>query len=169
MKKVFGIVGWSGSGKTDLVTRVIKLFVKKGILVSSLKHSHHNFEVDKKGKDTYEHIRSGANEVIIYNEKKWALMSKKQEKQHDIKEILDKFDKLTEIIIIEGLKYGNFSKLEVIRSTINKPFIFRNDRNIKGLVVDKEIPDLKTSLPIFKFSDTKTIGSFILNYFKNES
>ena len=47
MKKVFGIVGWSGSGKTDLTTRIISFLVKKKILVSSVKHSHHNFEIDK--------------------------------------------------------------------------------------------------------------------------
>ena len=168
MKKVFGIVGWSGSGKTDLTTRIIKLFVEMNIIVSSLKHSHHDFEIDKKGKDSHKHIQSGSNEVIIYNEKKWALISKKQEKKHNIEEIINKFSKLTDIIIIEGLKYGNFAKLEVIRSSIDKPFIFKNDENIKGIVIDKEIPNLKTSLPVFNFSDTKKIGSFILNYFKSK-
>lgn len=168
MKKVFGIVGWSGSGKTDLTTRIIKLFVEMNIIVSSLKHSHHDFEIDKKGKDSHKHIQSGSNEVIIYNERKWALISKKQEKKHNIEEIINKFNKLTDIIIIEGLKYGNFAKLEVIRSSIDKPFIFKNDKNIKGIVIDKEIPNLKTSLPVFNFSDTKKIGSFILNYFKSK-
>ena len=168
MKKIFGIVGWSGSGKTDLTTRIINFFVKKNIFVASLKHSHHEFEIDKEGKDSYKHIQAGANEVIIYNNKKWALISKVQNKEYDIEEIIAKFQKETEIILIEGLKFSNFPKLEVIRSSMNKPFIFENDKNIKGIVVDKEIPKLKSSLPIFKFSDTKNIGEFILNYFKND-
>ena len=168
MRNIFGIVGWSGSGKTHLICRIIKYFDKKKLNVCSIKHSHHNFEIDKKGKDSHKHIQSGSNEVIIYNERKWALISKKQEKKQNIEEIINKFNKLTDIIIIEGLKYGNFAKLEVIRSSIDKPFIFKNDKNIKGIVIDKEIPNLKTSLPVFKFSDTKKIGSFILNYFKNK-
>ena len=61
MKKVFGIVGWSGSGKTDLTTRIIKLFVEMNIIVSSIKHSHHDFEIDKKVKDSHKHIQSGSN------------------------------------------------------------------------------------------------------------
>ena len=48
MKKIFGIVGWSGSGKTDLVCRLIKLLKKSNISVGSIKHTHHNFEIDKK-------------------------------------------------------------------------------------------------------------------------
>ena len=76
MTKVFGIVGWSGSGKTELVTRLIKYFCKKRILVSSIKHTHHKFDIDKEGKDSFKHIQSGSNEVVIYNENKWALISK---------------------------------------------------------------------------------------------
>ncbi len=168
MKKIFGIVGWSGSGKTDLTTRIIEFLVNKKIVVSSLKHSHHNFSIDKEGKDSFKHIESGSNEVIIYNEKKWALISNIQESEHDVDEVIKKFHEKTEIVIIEGLKNSNFPKLEVIRSSIKKPFIFKNDKNIKGIVVDKEISGLKSSLPVFKFYDTSGIGDFILNYFENE-
>ena len=95
MMKVFGIVGWSGSGKTDLTTRMVNLFVKKKILVSTIKHTHHDFEIDKKGKDSFKHIESGANEVVLYNEKKWSLISKLQERSTDIQSIIEKFDKKT--------------------------------------------------------------------------
>ena len=70
MRKVFGIVGWSGSGKTDLTTRVISFYSKRKINVSSIKHSHHTFDIDKKGKDSFKHLNAGSNEVILYNEKK---------------------------------------------------------------------------------------------------
>ncbi len=167
MTKVFGIVGWSGSGKTDLTTRVINLLVKKKILVSSVKHTHHNFEIDKEGKDSLKHIESGANEVMIYNEKKWSLISNYQTKAFQIEEILGKFDKKTELIIIEGLKYSNFPKIEVIRTLLKKPFIHEKDDNIKALVVDKKTARLKSAkLPIFNFSDTEKITNFILNSLK---
>ena len=77
MNKVFGIVGWSGSGKTDLTTRIISYYSQKKIIVSSIKHTHHDFEIDKEGKDSQKHVQSGANEVILYNEKKWGKTDEK--------------------------------------------------------------------------------------------
>ena len=76
MQNIFGIVGWSGSGKTDLVTRLIKFFVLRSLIVSSVKHTHHEFEIDKDGKDSFKHIEAGSSEVIIFSKKKWAMISK---------------------------------------------------------------------------------------------
>ena len=164
MAKVFGIVGWSGSGKTELVTRLIKYFCKKRILVSSIKHTHHKFDIDKEGKDSFKHIQSGSNEVVLYNENKWALISKFQNKKYDIEDIIAKFDKKTQLILIEGLKYSKLPKIEVFRSSLNKSFIFQDDKFIKGVVSDKEIKNLK--LPRFNFKDIDKIGEFIINYLK---
>ncbi|MFL2661186.1 MAG: molybdopterin-guanine dinucleotide biosynthesis protein B [Alphaproteobacteria bacterium] len=168
MTKVFGIVGWSGSGKTDLTTRIVNLFVKKKILISTIKHTHHNFEIDKKGKDSFKHIESGANEVILYNEKKWSLISNLQKESVGIKSMIKKFDKKTEIVIIEGLKYSDFPKIEVIRASLGKPLIFPEDKNIKCIVADQKTSELRqTTLPIIEFNQTEKIGNFIMEYFDN--
>ena len=164
MIKVFGIVGWSGSGKTELVTKLIKYFCKKKILVSSIKHTHHKFDIDKEGKDSFKHIQSGSNEVVLYNENKWALISKFQNKKYDIEDIIAKFDRKTQLILIEGLKYSKLPKIEVFRSSLNKSFIFQDDKFIKGVVSDKEIENLK--LPRFNFKDIDKIGEFIIDYLK---
>ena len=167
MKKVFGIVGWSGSGKTDLTTRVISFFVKKKISVSSLKHTHHNFQIDKEGKDSDKHLKSGANEVMIYNENKWALVSAPQKNKTKIEKIVEKFENNTEFIIIEGLKYSEFPKIEVVRSSLNKPFIHSTDNNIKAIAIDKKNHNfVNKDLPIFNFYETEKIANFIINYFQ---
>lgn len=167
MKKVFGIVGWSGSGKTDLTTRVITFFVKKKISVSSLKHTHHNFQIDKAGKDSDKHLKSGANEVMIYNENRWALISAPQKNKTNIEKIIEKFENNTDFVIIEGLKYSKFPKIEVIKSSLNKPLIHATDDNIKAIVVDKKNHDFQnTELPIFDFYETEKIANFIINYFQ---
>lgn len=167
MKNIFGIVGWSGSGKTDLVTRLINFFVLNSLIVSSVKHTHHEFEIDKKGKDSFKHIDAGSSEVIIFSKKKWAMVSKLYE--HDIKfeEILKKLNPRTSIVLIEGLKHSNFPKIEVIRSTLNKPLLFENDKNIKAIVYDKSFNGLeKINKPHFMFNETNKIGNFIKNYLK---
>ena len=167
MRKIFGIIGWSGSGKTDLTTRVISFFSESNISVSSLKHTHHNFQIDEDGKDSSKHLKSGANEVIIYNERKWALVSALQKNKTNIEQIIEKFENDTEFILIEGLKYSNFPKIEVIRSSLKKPFIHDTDVNVKAIVVDKEIQNYKNiNLPIFSFNETEKIAKFIINYFE---
>ncbi len=166
--KVFGIVGWSGSGKTDLTCRIIKYLTKKKICVSSIKHSHHTFEIDKKGKDSFKHLQSGSNEVIIFNEKKWAQISALQTKKIRFDEIIKKISKKTDVILVEGLKHNKTPKLEVVRKKNSKPLICENDDYIKAIVFDEIFTKLsKIDLPKFKFNETRKIADFILDYTKN--
>ena len=167
MKNIFGIVGWSGSGKTDLVTRLINFFASNSFIVSSVKHTHHKFEIDKEGKDSFKHTSAGSNEVIIFGKRKWAMISKLYEQDIRMEDILNKFNPKTNIILIEGLKYNNFPKIEVIRSTLKKPLLFQNDKNIKAIVYDREFENLDNiNIPYFKFNETDKIGTFIKNYLK---
>ena len=70
--RVLGIVGWSGSGKTVLIARLIPLLMQRGLKVATLKHAHHSFEVDRQGKDSYEHRKAGASEVIVSSARRTA-------------------------------------------------------------------------------------------------
>ena len=169
MKNVFGIVGWSGSGKTHLICRIIKYLNNKKLNINFIKHSHHNFEVDKKGKDSYEHLRSGSKEVVIYNEYKFAMITQKKNKQINLKDIINKFSSDTDIILIEGLKKGPTKKIEVYKDSIKKPLLCLNDNNIKALVFDKISPKIsQISLPKFHIDETIKISSFILKEIENE-
>src|SRR5689334_22490148 len=72
--KIFGLAGWSGSGKTTLMVQLIPELVRRGVSVSTIKHAHHNFDVDRPGKDSYEHRQAGAAEVLVSSSQRWALM-----------------------------------------------------------------------------------------------
>ncbi len=72
--RVLGIVGWSGSGKTTLVTKLIPLLRVRGMTVSTVKHTHHGFDMDRPGKDTYRHREAGAHEVLVASGTRWALL-----------------------------------------------------------------------------------------------
>ena len=162
MKKLFGIIGWSGSGKTDLICRLISAYKKQKIIIGSIKHSHHNFEIDKKGKDSFNHILSGSEEVIIYNEKKYALISNRLSKQIEFNEVIKKFSKNIDLILVEGLKGLSIDKIEVYRTKLDKSLLFKNDKNVKAIVCDKPNKDIiESGLPIFEFSQTEKIQNFI--------
>jgi molybdopterin-guanine dinucleotide biosynthesis protein MobB len=72
--KIFGVAGWSGSGKTTLVTALIPVLVARGVSVSTVKHAHHDFDIDKPGKDSHRHREAGASEVLVASGRRWALM-----------------------------------------------------------------------------------------------
>src|SRR5262249_9971196 len=72
--RVIGIAGWSGAGKTTLLTRVIPVLVQRGLRIATIKHAHHAFDVDQPGKDSYEHRKAGASEVIVSSARRWVVM-----------------------------------------------------------------------------------------------
>ena len=77
--KVFGIAGWSGSGKTTLITKLIPEIINRGRKVSTIKHTHHSFDIDKPGKDSHSHRLAGATEVLVGSSQKWALIHEDKE------------------------------------------------------------------------------------------
>jgi molybdopterin-guanine dinucleotide biosynthesis protein B len=72
--RIIGLAGWSGSGKTTLLTKFIPVLNARGLKVSTIKHAHHNFDLDQPGKDPHTHRESGASEVFISSARRWAHM-----------------------------------------------------------------------------------------------
>ncbi|MCG8354780.1 MAG: molybdopterin-guanine dinucleotide biosynthesis protein B, partial [Kiloniellales bacterium] len=102
--KVFGLAGWSGSGKTTLMTRLIPEVVGRGLTVSSMKHAHHAFDMDRKGKDSFEHRRAGATEVLITSARRWALMHELRDDQEPpMAELIARMTPV-DLLLIEGFK-----------------------------------------------------------------
>tara|TARA_Y100000992_G_scaffold274749_1_gene217828 strand:+ start:114 stop:638 length:525 start_codon:yes stop_codon:yes gene_type:complete len=165
---VLGICGWSGSGKTDLVCRLIKFFTKNNLSVSTLKHTHHNIEIDKKGKDSFNHSKSGAKEVLVGGGSNWTLIHRGNEnKNYTIEYLINKFSKDTDILLIEGFKNSKIPKLEVFNNKLQKPLIHKKNSSTIAIIYDKLNEEiLKTKLPNFSFKKTKEISNFIINYFE---
>jgi len=72
--RIIGLAGWSGSGKTTLLTKVIPRIVARGLKVSTIKHAHHNFDIDQPGKDSHTHRMAGATEVLVGSGRRWAIV-----------------------------------------------------------------------------------------------
>jgi molybdopterin-guanine dinucleotide biosynthesis adapter protein len=135
--KVLGIVGWSGSGKTTLLTQLIPLLVRRGLRIATLKHAHHAFDVDQPGKDSYEHRKAGASEVIVSSARRWVQM-------HEIGDgaeatLAEHLRRLSpcDLVLIEGYKSERHPKLEVFRQAVGKPALYPTDRRIVAVASDQ--------------------------------
>lgn len=120
--KLLGITGYSGTGKTTLLEKLIPKLTACHIRVGLIKHSHHNVEVDKPGKDSYRLRIAGANPTMIVCEERWALMTETPTQAVDFQQLIAKFDRKTvDLILVEGFKHESIAKIQLHRQAIEKP------------------------------------------------
>jgi molybdopterin-guanine dinucleotide biosynthesis protein B len=155
--KIFAIVGRSGSGKTTLIIKLIQFFKAKGLSVSIIKSTHHDFEFDYPGKDTYRFKESGAKSVAAFNDKKLGFVTDVDEELNAV-DVAEKYFNDSDIIIIEGNKKYSIDKIEVIGDSEEKPLYISGIENIKMIVTDKKN---ETSLPVFARNDVEGIAQWI--------
>ena len=160
--KVFGLAGWSGSGKTTLVRSLIPEITGRGFTVSTIKHAHHAFDVDKPGKDSYEHRAAGATEVMIGSANRWALMHElrgaPEPGLHDLIAQMSPVD----LLLVEGFKRETHEKLEIHRPSVGKPMLCLDDPNIVAMASDGVIQGL--SIPLLDLNDVPGIADFVLGH-----
>ncbi len=109
--RIFGLAGWSGSGKTTLVVRLIPAFAARGITVSTVKHAHHDFDVDQPGKDSWRHREAGAREVLVSSSRRWALMHEHRgAREAGLAELLARLSPV-DLVLVEGFKREPYPKL----------------------------------------------------------
>jgi len=158
--KIFGFAGWSGSGKTTLVTKLIPELVARGVRVSTVKHAHHSFDIDKPGKDSYEHRAAGASEVMVTSASRWALMHELRDGEEPSIEELASHMEPVDLLLIEGFKTYPHDKLEVYRASVGKPLICLSEPNIVAVASDAPVP--KANVPVLGLNDVTGIADFIL-------
>lgn len=158
--KVLGITGWSGSGKTTLLIRLIPLLKARGLSVSTMKHVHHAVEFDRPGKDSFEHRKAGANEVMLSSARRWALMSDlpPETEEPPIDDLLGKLSPV-DLVLVEGWKHGTHSKLEVHRPANGKPLLAPDDPRIIAVASDTPLDGL--AVPRLDLNDVDAIADFI--------
>ncbi len=158
--RLFGLAGWSGSGKTSLLVRLLPELVGRGLSVSTIKHAHHAFDVDQPGKDSYEHRQAGATEVLVTSAKRWALMHELRGAPEAGLDALAARMTPVDLLLVEGFKSHAHPKLEVFRRGVGKPLLCLGDPHIVAVASDGPVPE--TALPLLDLLDTRAIGDFIL-------
>jgi molybdopterin-guanine dinucleotide biosynthesis protein B len=134
--RVLGLAGWSGSGKTTLLVRLIPVLVQRGVSVATIKHAHHEFDVDLPGKDSYEHRKAGATEVIVASSKRWVQMHELRDKAELSLAALLERASACDLVLVEGFKHERHPKLEIHRPSLGKPPLYPDDSAVVAVATD---------------------------------
>jgi molybdopterin-guanine dinucleotide biosynthesis adapter protein len=160
--RILGLAGWSGSGKTTLMTALIPEFVSRGISVSTVKHAHHSFDIDRPGKDSWRHRQAGAREVMVASAHRWALMRElRGAGEPSLDELLERLSPV-DLVLLEGFKWHPHTKIEVYRRTLEKPLLHPDDPCVIAIAADQMQPNF--SVPFLPLSDPGAIASFVLRH-----
>ena len=157
--KIFGIAGWKNSGKTGLAVRLVTEFTRRGYRISTIKHAHHDFDIDKVGADSYRHRQAGAHEVTIVSGTRYAIMHElRGAPEPAFEEILARLAPC-DLVLIEGYKREPIPKIEARRLEANREPLAPSDPHICAIAADHAVMD--TFLPVFDLDDTGAIADFI--------
>jgi molybdopterin-guanine dinucleotide biosynthesis adapter protein len=157
--RVIGLAGWSGSGKTTLITKVIPILAGRGLKIATVKHAHHDFDVDQPGKDSWLHRAAGASEVLVASNRRWALVHElRGDPEPPLAHILAKLSPV-DLIIVEGFKQHAHPKLEVCRSAVGKPLLYPDDDCIVAIASDGPMPQAR--LPVLQLDDIEGIANVL--------
>jgi molybdopterin-guanine dinucleotide biosynthesis protein B len=161
---VIGVAGWKKSGKTTLVERLVAEFTRCGLKVSTVKHAHHDFQIDDAATDSARHRRAGAAQVAIVSIDRWAIVNELRDApEPGLQDVLDKLEPC-DLVLVEGYKAAPIPKIEARRRDGHGGrLLAADDPNVIAIASDYEIAD--SALPRFALDDVSAIADFILKTF----
>lgn len=154
--RVIGIAGWSGAGKTTLVSKLIPVLIGRGLRVSTIKHAHHGFDVDQPGKDSYTHRMVGASEILVSSAHRFALIHElRDEPEFTLRQLLARLGPC-DLVLVEGFKRETHPKIEIFRAANNREPLHPGDPYIRAIAADKFFPE--SALPQVDLDDISAIA-----------
>lgn len=162
-QRVIGIAGWSGSGKTTLIEKLIMHLSKEGRRVGTIKHAHHDFDIDIPGKDSHIHRTAGATQVLVSSSNRWALVT--ELRGSDELSFENALKQLTpqDLVLVEGFKASNFPKLEIYRKELGKPPLYGTIPGIIAVASDCSV-ELDPNTPLIDLNDFNAILHWVKAY-----
>ncbi len=153
--KVFGVVGWKDTGKTTLVAGLVRLFTERGLRVSTIKHAHSGYELDREGSDSAAHRKAGAAQTALVSDSRWALLTEKARAETDqLDAMLARLDPC-DLVLVEGFKGSRHAKIECVGS---KPPLYGQNTTIVALASRS---GLDASLPVYDRNDLEGLADFV--------
>jgi len=163
---VLGFAAFSGTGKTSLLTRLIPILKHQGLRIGVIKHSHHDFEIDRPGKDSFQLRAAGATPVMLVSAYRRAVITEFPTPQDiGLPDQLAAFpQEELDLILVEGFRDQAFPKIELHRPSLGKPLLYPNDPDIIAIASDQQMPTPE-HIPCLDLNDPEGIGRFILQKF----
>ena len=159
--RIISLAGYSGSGKTTLLAKAIPRLIARGLAVSTLKHAHHEFDVDQPGKDSHTHRMAGATEVLVASSRRFALVHElRGEAEPPLAALLGKLAPV-DLVLIEGYKSAPHPKLEVHRAAVGMPLLSLNDPAIVAIASDVALQE--ASVPVLDLNDVEGIVEILIS------
>ena len=156
---VLGFAAYSGTGKTTLLVKLIPLLKQQGLRLAMIKHAHHDFDIDKPGKDSFELRKAGADQMLIASDKRVALIEETNQ-EPSLLDLVNRLDlKNVDLVLVEGFRHVPFTKIELHRPALNKDLIFPDDKNIIAVASDEKVET--GALPLINLNQLDEISGFI--------
>ena len=167
-KPLLGFAAYSGTGKTTLLVKLIPELKKRGLRIAVIKHAHHNFDVDKPGKDSYELRKAGAAPMLISSSRRTVIMIDNEvETEPELESLLSHIPAdSVDMVLVEGFKQWPFVKIELHRETTGKPLMYNTDSNIIAIAHDRGTKNLltDTQIPQLDLNNIHEIADFVLQF-----
>jgi len=163
---VLGFVAFSGTGKTTLLKQLIPILKARGLHLALIKHTHHQFDIDTPGKDSYELRQAGAEQVMVASRRRWALMVETPNQIDDpqLESLIQQLDTTAlDLILVEGFKHTAVPKIELHRPAFNKPLLFPKDPDIIALASDAPLTQ-QIDLPVLALNNPEAIADFVMDF-----
>ena len=157
--KLYGVTGWKNSGKTVLMERLVAEFTRRGVSVSTVKHAHHDTDIDHPGRDSFRHREAGAREVVVSSPNRWALMHElRGAGEPKLEELVARLSPV-DLILVEGYKRAPHPKVEAHRRETGRPLLAADNASIRAVASDEPLDGL--AVPLLDLDDTAAIADFI--------
>ena len=167
-KPVLGFAAFSGTGKTTLLKQLIPLLTERGVRVSVIKHAHHNFDIDKPGKDSYELRKAGARQMLVASGRRWALRTETEgDGDPRLDSLIGHLDPDSiDLVLVEGFKQVPFPRIELHRPSLGFPLLHPEDNNIIAVATDE--PTETGGLPQLDLNNADAVVEFILAWMEEQ-
>lgn len=162
MIPLLAVAAWSGTGKTTLLKKLIPALCVRGIRPGLIKHTHHDMDVDKPGKDSYELRKAGAAQTLVASSQRWALMTEMpEETELDLAWLVSRMDERTlDLVLVEGFKHEQVPKIMLWRQDCgHQPKELTLDEYVIAVASDVE---LILDIPLLDLNDIDQIAEFVL-------
>jgi molybdopterin-guanine dinucleotide biosynthesis adapter protein len=159
--KIIGVCGFKNAGKTTLVEKLVRHLTGLGFKISTVKHAHHDFDIDHEGRDSFRHRKAGATEVAVVSQNRFAIMNElRGAEPPTLDKILAKLSPC-DLVIVEGYKRDNHDKIELRKLELNHPVLAGDDPTIVAVAANGL---LAAPVPVFDRDDVEALAAFIIRH-----